>query len=518
KAELGHAVDELLTLPCSRAELLVRVGSLLRLRDLSHQQENTHGKLANIMGSIRDLNARKLQREREHQSTASNQLTDIDALTGLPNRRYLINYLQGMFADTQRATKPSAAILFVDLDDFKLINDVMGHEAGNDVLIQVSQRLRSAVRDTDLVVRQGGDEFLVVILDAPRKDPPLTPKAPEEFVRIAQHLANRVIDHLKEPIVIGGQEHHLSASIGISLCPDHGRNASTVIQAADTAMYAAKKQGYGESFLYSIEMFTKRRERLSLKARLRTAIEQEKLALHYQPIVDMNSGRMVATEALVRWPQSSGEIIMPETFVSIAEESGLIKPMGDWVLETAARQLNRWHQAGHMLRMTINLSVHQLYPEGDPDRIAAIVRRYVDPVWVTLEITESVLMIDPTTMERVLNQLHGHGFRIAIDDFGTGYSSLSRLQHLPVQLLKIDRSFVAKLDQADRGAAMIPIIQQMAVSFDLEIIAEGIENRAQYEYLCATDIKLGQGFWFGRPVPASQIRHHQRLPGPGTAP
>ncbi len=459
------------------------------------------------------LNSVQLQREQEKQSAEIHRLAYADALTGLPNRRYLINYLEDMLVRAETGPVTSAAILFVDLDGFKLINDVLGHSAGDAVLIEVSKRLQQAVRETDLVIRQGGDEFLVVMFDAPRREAPLTPGDPEGFVRLAKNLATRIIEHLSEPIAIAGQEHHLSASIGISLCPDHGDDASTVIQAADTAMYSAKKKGGGQSYFYSAEIFEQRQQRLSLEARLRGAICNDELELHFQPIFDLGSRRTVGTEALVRWPQADGSMIMPGTFIPIAEESGLIGPLGDWVLENAARQLQAWHDAGHKLHMAVNLSIHQLYPQGDAEQIASLVRPYVDPAWVTLEITESVLMTDPVQMETLLNKLNEQGFQIAIDDFGTGYSSLSRLQHLPLQTLKIDRSFVNELRAGGKGAGMTSIIQQMASSFGLRTVAEGIETEEQYDHLCAAGVNLGQGYWFGRPVPESELR--QRLESEG---
>ncbi len=452
------------------------------------------------------LNSLHLQHEQEKQSAEIHQLAYTDALTGLPNRRYLVNYLQDMLIRAETVAVTSAAVLFVDLDGFKLINDALGHDAGDTVLIEVSKRLQHAVRETDLVIRQGGDEFLVVMLDAPRQKPPLTPEDPEGFIQLARNLAERIIQHLSEPFTIAGQEHHLSASIGISLCPDHGDDASTVIQAADTAMYSAKKIGGGQSHLYSTEIFEERQQRLSLEARLRNAISNDHLELHYQPVFDMKTRQTIGAEALIRWPQADGTMIMPGTFIPVAEESGLIVPLGDWVLEAAARQLQTWHAEGHKLHMAVNLSIQQLYPDGDAEQIASLVRPYVDPAWITLEITESVLMIKPAQMEGLLNRLHEQGFQIAIDDFGTGFSSLSRLQHLPLQTLKIDRSFVNELNPGGKGAGMISIIQQMASSFGLHTVAEGIETEDQYNHLRAAGVELGQGYWFSRPVPESAIR------------
>ncbi|TVP59915.1 MAG: EAL domain-containing protein, partial [Halomonadaceae bacterium] len=451
------------------------------------------------------LNTLRFQKEREKQSAQIQELAFSDALTGLPNRRYLISFLDDMLASADPRSSPSAAVLFIDLDGFKPINDVFGHETGDQVLIQVAQRLQNTVRESDLVIRQGGDEFLVVLFDNPRNHPPLTPGDTSSFSRMAEELANRLIKAIQAPMVVNDQEHRLGASIGISLCPDHGEDASSVIQAADNAMYDAKRDGGGCSHLYSPQMLEKRQQRLSLEAQLRHAIEQDELVLHYQPIFDLASLRIKGAEALARWPRGNGDMTMPGTFIPVAEETGLIVPLGNWALKTAAKQLQEWHRAGHWLRMAVNLSVHQMHPYGDADQIAALVTPYVDPTWITLEITESVIMVDPIAIEALLNKLRDHGFDIAIDDFGTGYSSLSRLQHLPLQILKIDRSFVNQMDQAGMGATMIPIIQQMANSFDLHTVAEGIETEAQYQQLLEAGIDAGQGYWFSRPLPEEQL-------------
>lgn len=478
-----------------------------RANHFNHDERQLLERLAANLGYA--LNTLRFQCEQERQSVQIHNLAFSDALTGLPNRHYLVNYLENMLANTASEDTPSAAILFIDLDGFKLINDVLGHEAGDQVLIQVAKRLQNAVRETDLVIRHGGDEFLVVLFDAPRTQPALTPANPGAFIKLSEELARRIIDHIKEPIVINEQEHRINASIGISLCPDHGRDASTVIQAADNAMYDAKRNGGGGSHLYSPEILEKRQQRLSLEARLRRAIADNELELHFQPLFCLKKLATVGVEALARWPQADGGMIMPGDFIPVAEETGLIRPLGDWALAAGARQLQSWHSQGYPLHMAVNLSVHQLYPDGDADHLLALVQPWIDPGWITLEVTESVLMVDPSAIEALLRRLKNHGFQIAIDDFGTGYSSLSRLQGLPLDTLKIDRSFVNQLDQVGKhnaNASMIPIIQQMADSFGLHTVAEGIETHEQFLQLKAAGVELGQGFWFGRPVPEADIR------------
>ncbi|MDX1588059.1 MAG: EAL domain-containing protein [Oleiphilaceae bacterium] len=462
------------------------------------------------------LNTLRFQQERENQSAQIQKLAFSDALTGLPNRRYLISFLDDLLARSEPRDSPSAAILFVDLDGFKPINDVFGHETGDQVLVQVAQRLSHTVRDSDLVIRHGGDEFLVVLFDNPRNQPRQPSGDSCGFARMAEDLANRLIQSIQSPMMVNDQEHRLGASIGISLCPDHGQDASAVIQAADNAMYDAKRSGGGCCHLYSPQMLEKRLQRLSMEAQLRQAIEREGLELHFQPIFDLASLRITGTEALARWPLENGEMVMPGDFIPVAEETGLIVPLGNWALTAAARQLQQWHRDGHPLRMAVNLSVQQLHPHGDANHLAALVRPYVDPEWITLEITESIIMVDPVAIEALLHQLRNHGFKIAIDDFGTGYSSLSRLQHLPLQTLKIDRSFVNQMDEEGKGRAMIPIIQQMASSFTLHTVAEGIETESQYQQLLSAGIDSGQGYWFSRPLPEASFR--QLLDAPFTDP
>lgn len=462
------------------------------------------------------LNSLRFKADKEVQNAQINSMAYTDPLTGLANRCYLVRHMDQMLAATEPHVSHTAAILFVDLDGFKPINDVFGRVAGDQVLVQVAQRLQHSVRDTDLVIRQGGDEFLVVLFDAPRvprKKPAIDGEA---FHKLAMKLAWRIIHNLKAPMIIAGQEHQLSASIGIGLCPDHGKDTNSVIQAADNAMYEAKKSG-GGCQLYSPEMLEKRQQRMTLERALRRAIEQDQLCLHYQPIFSLDNLRITGVEALARWPQKDGSMIMPDRFIALAEETGLIRPLGDWVLQTAARQLAQWHEAGHPIRMAVNLSIHQLHPEGCAMALAARVQPFIDPCWITLEITESLLMVEPEAISAILHQLRDLGFQIAIDDFGTGYSSLSRLQHLPLHILKIDRSFVTQMTRGGKGAVMIPIIQQMATSFSLQTVAEGIETETEYLQLRQAGVELGQGYWFSRPVPPEQLQPLLLRPAQTTA-
>ncbi|MBS9404597.1 EAL domain-containing protein [Halomonas sp. TRM85114] len=450
------------------------------------------------------LNALRTLREREHQSAEIHYLAYTDALTGLPNRRHLVHYLDGML-EANDNSETSGAVLFIDLDRFKLINDALGHEVGDQVLVQIAQRLQGAVRNADQVIRQGGDEFLVLMINDPRQGGTSTR---EQIIINACALADRIIAHLGAPMLEGGFTHHIGASVGISLYPDHGRNATTLIENADKAMFEAKRQGSGGRMLFSEDLSANRQQRFAMESRLRKALDNEEFELHYQPIFELDSCRIVAVEALIRWPQADGKILMPGAFMSVVEETGMIKPLGDWILETAARQLKAWHDQGYMLAMSVNVSLNQLYPGCIAESFAALVKPHVDPRWIHLEVTENALMVDPEAIETLLEELHAQGFQLAIDDFGTGYSSLSRLQHLSIQTLKIDRSFTNELGQpGSKGAALVAIIQQMAASLNLYTIAEGIETDEQRQFLLemAGVNCWGQGFWFSCAIPANEL-------------
>ncbi|SEL83373.1 putative bifunctional diguanylate cyclase/phosphodiesterase [Halomonas daqiaonensis] len=450
------------------------------------------------------LSALRSHFERVQQAAEIHYLAYTDALTGLPNRRHLLHYLEGLLSRPESGEE-AGAIIFIDLDGFKLINDALGHDVGDQVLKQIGQRLQGAVRDSDLVVRQGGDEFLVVMFDAPRHSASLDPEA---LVEASVDMANRIIAHLKEPLMVDGHSHRLSASVGISLFPRHGREPALLIENADKAMYEAKARGGSCSRVFSEEMSASRQQRFSLEARLRQALERDEFELYYQPVFDLDTCRIMAVEALIRWPQEDGSMLMPGSFMPLAEEIGLIKPLGDWVLETAVRQLRAWHDQGFTLAMSVNISVNQLHPHGDVEHFAALVRPHIDPRWVHLEVTESTLMVDPSAIETLLAGLHEEGFQIAIDDFGTGFSSLSRLQHLSIQTLKIDRSFVSELDYPNsKGAALVGIIHKMASNLGLQIVAEGIETEQQRQRLLAISggKGWGQGFWFSPAISAEEL-------------
>ncbi|NVF16444.1 putative bifunctional diguanylate cyclase/phosphodiesterase [Vreelandella maris] len=504
-----HNLASAITLP-----LIFESGPLGCLTIYSQNREHFGQDECQLLKRLADnlvfgLNALRTLRESQHQSAEIHYLAYTDALTGLPNRRHFIHYLNGML-DTAEHQETSGTVLFIDLDRFKLINDALGHEVGDRVLLQVGQRLKGAVRNDDQVIRQGGDEFLVLMNHDPRQGGPSTR---EEIITNACALADRIIDHVSEPMLEGGFTHHIGASIGISLFPDHGRDATLLIENADKAMFEAKRQGSGCRLLFSEDLSASRQQRFAMESRLREALENQQFELYYQPIFELDSCNIVAVEALIRWPQANGEVLMPGAFMPVVEETGLIKPLGDWVLETAARQLKAWHDQGYKLSMAVNVSLNQLHSGCIAESFAALVKPHIDPCWIHLEVTENALMTDPEAIERLLEELHTQGFQLAIDDFGTGYSSLSRLQHLSIQTLKIDRSFINELEKPNsKGAALVSIIQQMAASLNLHTVAEGIETDKQRQILLETagSNGWGQGFWFSRAIPAQALEARLR--------
>ena len=504
-----HNLASAITLP-----LIFESGPLGCLTIYSQHREHFGQEECQLLKRLADnlvfgLNALRTLQESQHQSAEIHYLAYTDALTGLPNRRHLIHYLNNML-DVAEHSETSGAVLFIDLDRFKLINDALGHEVGDRVLIQVGQRLKGAVRNDDQVIRQGGDEFLVLMNHDPRQGGASTR---EQVITNACALADRIIDHVSEPMLEGGFTHHIGASIGISLFPDHGRDATLLIENADKAMFEAKRQGSGCRLLFSEDLSASRQQRFAMESRLREALDNQQFELYYQPIFELDSCNIVAVEALIRWPQADGEVLMPGAFMPVVEETGLIKPLGDWVLETAARQLKAWHDQGYKLSMAVNVSLNQLHSGCIAESFAALVRPHVDPCWIHLEVTENALMTDPEAIERLLEELHTQGFQLAIDDFGTGYSSLSRLQYLSIQTLKIDRSFINELEKPDsKGAALVSIIQQMAASLNLHTVAEGIETDEQRRILLETagSNGWGQGFWFSRAIPAQALEARLR--------
>src|SRR6202521_435933 len=423
----------------------------------------------------------------------------LDPLTGLPNRLLFEDRLIHAVARCQRATERIAernsaklAVLFVDLDGFKPVNDSFGHAAGDLVLKETALRLRSAARDTDTVARLGGDEFVLLMEDVGN---------PADCVQ----LARRLVEVLARPFGISGQQVAISGSVGIVVYPDHGPKDKLVAH-ADAAMYAAKRAGGATYALFEPRMDSGAREQLSLQNDLRHAIELGQLQLHYQPKVDARCGQISGVEALLRWNHPKCGPISPGVFIPMAERFGLINSLGNWVIEAACRQMRAWADEGMRMHVAINLSVHQLRDEGLGNRIGQALERHgVEASQLMCEITESVAMEDIKATQCALDKLARIGVSLSIDDFGTGYSSLSYLRKLPARQLKIDRSFVNDLESSADARAVVNAVIHLAHALGLEVIGEGVETKGQHEILRKLGCDELQGFLFARPMPADTL-------------
>jgi diguanylate cyclase (GGDEF)-like protein/PAS domain S-box-containing protein len=432
-----------------------------------------------------------------------------DPVTGLPNRSMFEEYLGLAIARARRAGG-GVAVMLIDVDDFRLVNDSLGHETGDVLISKLAARLREATRDTDLVARQGGDEFLL-LADLDRGTAPGIPNATDGATMVAESVAARVQEMLRAPFDVGGIEVYVSASIGIALFPNHASDAAVLLRAADTAMYRSKRTGPGGYSIYADgeqDLLGK----LSMSTRLRKAVEQQNWKLHYQPIVDLLEGTMIGVEALIRWNDPNGGLVAPGDFIPLAEEMGLIEAIGDWVVDELARQGAEWRAEGLEIELSFNLSPRQLWRPEVGDRIMERIEAAgLDPRRVLVEITETAAMTDPDRTLRILRDLRARGLRVALDDFGTGYSSLSRLRDLPVDVLKVDRTFVREVSTHPANGSMVQAIVQLAHALGMTPLAEGIETQADWLFLVERGCGLGQGYFFGRPVPGQEIlaRHNQ---------
>ncbi len=449
-------------------------------------------RVTHYVAMFTDITERKRAEERIH------FLAHHDALTELPNRLSLELRLEQALIDARRHDW-NVGVLFIDLDRFKVINDTLGHSVGDKLLIEVAHRFTAAVRESDMVARLGGDEFVIVLPDLDNPD-------------AAAHVALKVVSALLAPICIDSHELHTSPSIGISIYPMDGRSVDAILKNAGTAMYHAKALGRNNYQFFAEEMNRVANERLSLEGRLRQALARQELSLHYQPQITADETRVVGVEALLRWETPTEGMIAPDRFIAIAEETGLIVPIGAWVLKEACRQLRAWLDAGvSPLRMAVNLSARQL---RNADLLAtvgeALAESGIPPHLLELEITESAIMEKPEEAIKVLQALKQRGIELAVDDFGTGYSSLAYLKVFPIDHLKIDRSFVCDIERdADDAAIAISTIA-LAHSLDLKVVAEGVETRDQLTLLQRNGCDEVQGFLFSRPLPAAAATAYLR--------
>ncbi|WP_147376810.1 EAL domain-containing protein [Noviherbaspirillum saxi] len=431
--------------------------------------------------------------ERKHSEERISYMAHHDALTGLPNRVLLQDRLRQAIAQAQRADK-FVALMFIDLDYFKHINDSLGHQVGDQLLQMVSARLLLCLRKEDSLARLGGDEFVLIL-------PSLVDG------HAAGAVAQKILEELKNALHVDGHELHIGASIGISLYPADGKDADALMRAADTAMYHAKSKGRGNCQFFTQGLNEAVQHRLTIANQLRRALARDELALHFQPQIDMVQGRILSAEALLRWRQPERGFIPPSEFIPVAEETGLIVGIGEWVLTQACAQLRRWHDAGHrQLSIAVNLSARQLMQPDFAHTVAEILDRHgIAPSSLDLEITESMLMHPGEENLTPLTRLSEMGVQLSVDDFGTGYSSLSYLKRFPIHALKIDQSFVSGIGCAQNDAAITNAIIAMAHSLNLKVIAEGVETAEQAAFLREHHCVMAQGYYYSKPVPGDEF-------------
>jgi diguanylate cyclase (GGDEF)-like protein/PAS domain S-box-containing protein len=452
------------------------------------------GDVVRLRGTAQDITGRR---------QAEDQLRDLldeladqavhDALTGLPNRVLVAERLEQALARSAQ-TGSEVAVLFVDIDRFKLINDSRGHAAGDELLVTVAERLRQVVRNNDVVARFGGDEFVVVCED-------------QTAAFQASLIAARITDVLREPVLVDGQEVFLSASVGIAVADGAG-SPDSLLRDADAAMYRAKENGRARCEFFDATMRTEATAHLETQSALHRAIERDELRVFYQPVVDLESGVMTGVEALVRWDHPQHGLVSPASFIPLAEETGLIVPIGAWVLEEATAQLARWRERswGRALTVNVNLSARQLrQPDLVPTLMAALLHSGTEPAALCLELTETTFMEDADSHKETLAGIKSLGVGLAIDDFGTGYSSLTYLKRFPVSVLKIDQAFVRGLGEDASDTAIVKSVIDLAHALGLVVVAEGVENGDQVTHLRRLGCDLAQGYFFARPQAAGDL-------------
>ena len=439
-----------------------------------------------IEGTIVDITERKTAQEQmEYQAYH-------DALTGLPNRLLFRDRIEIALAHARRH-RTAAAVMFLDLDQFKLVNDSLGHTVGDVLLQEVATRLVLAIRADDTVARMGGDEFTVLLTDV--KDP-----------GASAVVAQKLLDAISQPMVIEGHELYITTSIGIARSPEDGSDAEMLLKRADGAMYRAKEAGRNNFQFAATASQETVSERLAIERSLHHAFEREEFVVHYQPMTNLLTGRVVGAEALIRWNHPERGLMSPDDFIPIAEESGLILPIGEWVLRTAVKQMKSWHPEHGPLRVAVNLSARQ-FQQRD---LTAMIERILTendypPELLDIEITESTAMQNADVSLAVMKRLRHMGVRISIDDFGTGYSSLSYLKRFPIDTVKIDQNFVRDLSDASNDGAIITAVISMARALNLRVVAEGVETEAQLAFLRRENCEVVQGFLHSRPVSAAEF-------------
>lgn len=449
-------------------------------------RDRTHALQMATKDLDREIQGRKYDRERIY------WLAHYDSLTGLPNRTLLAQRSRQAIRAAQESSAP-LAVLFLDLDHFKHINDSLGHRVGDSLLVLIAQRLLATVREYDTVARLGGDEFVLLL--------------PGANADGAKRVAGKVAQAFERPFQVGPHELTLACSLGVALYPHDGADFEALVQSADMAMYGAKREGRNTYRFFTSQMQAQSMRALELENALRRALDRQQLSLYYQPQVDASSGQVLGVEALLRWRHPQLGDISPAEFIPVAESSGLIWSIGEWVLQTAAHQLKQWRNKGLLqLTMAVNLSARQFHQPQLPDVVRRVLQHIDVPAQnFELELTESMAMSDAHSALAALEQLRDLGVKISIDDFGTGYSSLAQLKRFPSYKLKIDQSFVRDLHKGESDKAMVNAMVRMAQAMGLRITAEGVETAEQLEFLRTLGCDEAQGYYFSRPKPAAEI-------------
>ncbi len=458
-----------------------------------HLDEN--GEQQGAIGVAIDISERK-----QHEQELSRR-AHYDQLTGLPNRNLIMSQIGHAFEHARRHHK-HIALLFVDLDNFKIVNDTLGHDAGDQLLRRAAERLRSTLREADIAARLSGDEFLIVSENLQR---------PQD----AEIVAHRIVDLFKTPFVIGRQEHYVTSSVGIAVYPQDGENQTQLLQNADTAMYCAKTRGKNNYCFFTAQMQANAERHLEIETELRRALNRGELHLVYQPKVDTRSHIIIGAEALLRWTSTKLGQVSPADFIPVAEAAGLMPEIGNWVLREACREAAQWPiLAGQPIQVAVNVSSHQFRDNGLLSKVKkALADTGLPADQLELEITESVLVQDAPETHTLFEELDNMGVILSLDDFGTGYSSLSYLKRFPMRVLKIDRSFVKDLGRDHYDDSLVDAIIAMAHSLQLDIVAEGVETAEQLLYLQQRSVDMVQGYYFSPGIPSGTFRELLRNPG-----